>query len=162
MMGSQQSDVQSSNRQIDIEANRAVVREFNRRVFNEHNADAAEDYLTTNAVWHGGTLGTVTGIRNIIVIYRGILKAVPDLVVSEQESIAERSTVAMRFVVEGTHAGEFFGVPPTGNRVRWDAVDVYRLENGRIAEEWAADDLTAILYQLGLHTPSWLRAIPPR
>jgi predicted ester cyclase len=41
--------------------------------------------------------------------------------------------------------------------VRWDAVDVFRFSNGRIAEEWGAEDTTAILYQLGWFTPPWLQ-----
>jgi hypothetical protein len=49
-----------------------------------------------------------------------------------------------------------FGVPATGNHAQWTAVDVYRMENGKIAEEWAADDLTAILHDMGLYTPPWL------
>jgi uncharacterized protein len=41
--------------------------------------------------------------------------------------------------------------------VRWDAVHIYRLAGGMIVEEWAADDATAILYQVGAYTPPWLR-----
>jgi predicted ester cyclase len=48
------------------------------------------------------------------------------------------------------------GIAPTGRRVRWDAVDVYRLREGKIAEEWAADDMAAILHQVGAYTPPWL------
>jgi predicted ester cyclase len=40
--------------------------------------------------------------------------------------------------------------------VRWDAVDVYRLRDGKITEEWAADDMAAILHQVGAYTPPWL------
>jgi hypothetical protein len=40
--------------------------------------------------------------------------------------------------------------------VRWDAVDVYRLRDRKISEEWAADDLTAILHSVGAYTPPWL------
>jgi predicted ester cyclase len=40
--------------------------------------------------------------------------------------------------------------------VRWDAVDIYRLSDGKIAEEWAADDMTAVLRQAGVYTPPWV------
>ncbi len=30
------------------------------------------------------------------------------------------------------------------------------LADGMIVEEWAADDMAAILYQLGAYTPPWL------
>jgi SnoaL-like polyketide cyclase len=48
-------------------------------------------------------------------------------------------------VVKATHKGELLGIAPTGRRVRWDEVDVYRLSDGKITEEWALDDFTAIL-----------------
>jgi predicted SnoaL-like aldol condensation-catalyzing enzyme len=40
--------------------------------------------------------------------------------------------------------------------VQWTAVDIYRMEDGKIAEEWAADDLTAILHDMGVYSPPWL------
>jgi predicted ester cyclase len=55
-----------------------------------------------------------------------------------------------------THGGPLFGVPATGNHVRWTAVDIYRMEDGKIAEERAADDLTAILHDIGVYSPPWL------
>ena len=54
----------------------------------------------------------------------------------EQDIVAGGDTVALRFVVEATHEGELLGIAPTGRRVRWDAVDVYRLKDGKISEEW--------------------------
>jgi predicted ester cyclase len=37
--------------------------------------------------------------------------------------------------------------------VQWTAVDVYHLSKGKIIEEWAADDLLAILHDIGFVTP---------
>jgi predicted ester cyclase len=53
-----------------------------------------------------------------------------------------------------------YTIPATGRRVRWDAVDVYRVANDRIVEEWAGDDLLAILVNLGAYTPPWLGGRP--
>jgi predicted ester cyclase len=87
---------------------------------------------------------------------RGFIGALPDLHATEQDIVAAGDTVAVRYVVEATHEGNLLGIAPTGRRVRWDAVDVYRLADGMIVEEWAADDLAAILYQVGAYTPPWL------
>jgi predicted ester cyclase len=48
------------------------------------------------------------------------------------------------------------GIPATGRRVRWEEVDVYRVSNGKIVDEWAADDMLAVLANLGVYTPPWL------
>jgi predicted ester cyclase len=71
--------------------------------------------------------------------------------------VAEGDAVVVRLVVEGTHRGNLLGIPATGRRVRWDAVDIYRLSDGKIAEEWAADDTAAVLYQVGAFVPPWLK-----
>jgi hypothetical protein len=36
------------------------------------------------------------------------------------------------------------------------AVDIYRMEDGTIAEEWAADDLTVVLHDMGVYAAPWL------
>jgi predicted ester cyclase len=137
-------------------SNVELVREYTRRVFNEHNPELASEYVTADVKWHGGTLGTVEGRENLVGLLRGFIGALPDLNAQEQDVVADGDTVAVRFVVEATHDGELLGIPRTGRRVRWDAVDVYRLSDGKICEEWAADDLTAILHQVGAYTPPWI------
>jgi predicted ester cyclase len=51
--------------------------------------------------------------------------------------------------------GNLLEIGPTGRRTRWDAVDLYRLSDGMIVEEWAADDIAAIMYQIGVFAPPW-------
>jgi predicted ester cyclase len=133
-----------------------IVREYTERVFNSHNPALASEYVTPDVKWHGGTLGTVEGAENLVGLLRGFIGALPDLNAQEQDIVVAGDTVTVRFVVEATHSGDLLGIAPTGRRVRWDAVDVYRLRDGKITEEWAADDLTAILHQAGAYTPPWL------
>ena len=139
-----------------VKSNTEIVREYVDRVFNEHNLDQASTYLAPEVKWHGGTLGTIEGRENVTQILRGFIGALPDLHAAEQDVVADGDGVAVRDVVEATHQGNLLGIPPTGRRVRWDAVDVYRLTDGMIVEEWAGDDTTAILYQVGAYTPPWL------
>jgi len=106
--------------------------------------------------WHGGLLGTVEGVANVTEMLRGFIGALPDLHAEEQDVIAADDSVSVRYVVEATHQGNLLGLEPTGRRVRWDAVDVYHLADGMIVEEWAGDDLAAILHQVGAYTPPWL------
>jgi predicted ester cyclase len=141
---------------IRVVPNTETIREYTRRVFNEHNPDLASEYLTPEVKWHGGLLGTVEGVANVTEMLRGFIGALPDLHAAEQDVVAADDSVAVRYVVEATHEGNLLGLEPTGRRVRWDALDVYRLADGMIVEEWAGDDLAAILYQVGAYTPPWL------
>jgi steroid delta-isomerase-like uncharacterized protein len=136
--------------------NKRIVREFIETAFNQHEAAKAADYMTPDIKWHGGTLGTVEGRENFAGLIGAIVSALPDLRNAEQDIIAEGDIVSVRAVVEGTHKGELLGIPASGKHVRWDAVDVYRMKDGKIAEEWAADDLLAFVYGVGAYTPPWL------
>jgi predicted ester cyclase len=139
-----------------VGSNIELVREYTRCVFNEHNPELAAEFVTPDVKWHGGTLGSIEGSDNLVALLRSFIGALPDLNAQEQDIVADGETVAVRFVVEATHEGELLGIAPTGNRVRWDAVDVYRLKDGKISEEWAADDLTAILAAVGEYKAPWI------
>jgi len=106
--------------------------------------------LAPGVVWHGGTLGTVEGVENVVNLLRGFIGALPDLHATERDIVAEGRLVAVLLTVTATHKGELLGIAATGRPVKWDAVDLYRLADGKIAEEWAADDMLAILHQVGL------------
>jgi predicted ester cyclase len=56
--------------------------------------------------------------------------------------------VAMRLTVTGTHQCEFSGLPATGKKVLFTAMDIHRIDNGRIAETWHAEDFTKMVAQL--------------
>jgi predicted ester cyclase len=145
-----------STTQTTPAANLALAREYVDRVFNAHQPELAIEYVTANVKWHGGTLGTIEGPDGIVALLQGFLGALPDLNAAEQDAFAHGEFVAMRFVINATHRGPLFGVPATGNHVKWTAVDIYRMEDGKIAEEWAADDLTAILHDIGVYSPPWM------
>jgi steroid delta-isomerase-like uncharacterized protein len=135
-----------------------IAREFLARVFNEHQPDRALEYVTPDVAWHGGSLGTVTGAENLAGLLRGFIGALPDLHAVEQDVVASADLVVLRLVVTATQRGDLLGIPATNRKVRWDAVDVYRVnDEGKISEEWAADDMAAFASQLGAIKLPWSR-----
>jgi steroid delta-isomerase-like uncharacterized protein len=134
----------------------AVAREFVKRVFNGSDAEGARDFFTSDVVWHGGALGTVTGVDVIVPILTGFINALSEIRAEEQDVIASEDLVAIRLVVSATHTGNMLGVPATGRPVQWDAVDIYRVtDDGKISEQWAFEDLAAILSQVGAVSLPW-------
>ena len=142
--------------QNTTEENKRIVREFIDAAFNKHQLEKAGEYMTPDIKWHGGTLGTVEGRDNFVGLIGAIVTALPDLRNVELDIIAERDIVSVRAVVDGTHNGDLLGIPASGKQVKWDAIDNYRVVDGKIAEEWAADDLLAFVYGVGAYTPPWL------
>jgi hypothetical protein len=89
-----------------------------------------------------------------------LLDAFPDLHVVAEETIlvAEGDLVARRLTGEGTHMGAYvdpiFGTfPPTGKTVRWNAVNIYRIVDGKIVDNWAHVDVVGLVRQLGWRGP---------
>jgi predicted ester cyclase len=135
---------------ITTEQRISVARDFVAQVFNGHDAERARDFFTADVAWHGGTLGTVTGVDTIVPILGGFIGALSDINADVQDVIASNDLVALRLVVKARHTGNLLGIPATGGPVQWDAVDIYRINDaGKISEQWAFEDLAAILSQAG-------------
>ena len=77
-------------------------------------------------------------------------EAFPDIHFTIEDQIAEGDKVVTRWTCRGTHQGEFFGIPPTGETVTWEYFDMGLVRNGKFAERWGLDDTAAILQQLGV------------
>ena len=55
-----------------------------------------------------------------------------------------RTACALLCRITGSHAGEFFGMPPTGRRIEVAGAFIYRLQNGLIAHERRILDFTGL------------------
>src|ERR1700745_2373166 len=77
----------------------AIAREFVNRVFNEHRPQLAREYATPDVVWHGGSLGTVSGVDDLTGLLAAFIGALPDLHADEQDVIASADLVVIRLVV---------------------------------------------------------------
>jgi predicted ester cyclase len=68
----------------------------------------------------------------------------PDMEVSTEHSVENGEWVANRYTIRGTHTGDFFGLPPTGERFETRGLDMVRVRDGLLVEHWAfAGPLTA-------------------
>jgi steroid delta-isomerase-like uncharacterized protein len=74
----------------------------------------------------------------------------PDLRVVIEDMIAEGDKVATRYTLEGTHEGELFGVPPTGQHLSIKSISVERVSDGKIREHWRITDTLDMMQQLGV------------
>lgn len=70
-------------------------------------------------------------------IFAYLLSAFPDTQLTIEDIIAEGNKVVIRSTWTGTHQGEFMGIPATGKQVSTTAINIYRIENGKLVEEWS-------------------------
>jgi hypothetical protein len=100
--------------------------------------------------WPGQTLGTIKGADSVTGMLRGFIGALPDLRAAEQDIVAAGNTGG-----ESPGARPYRSPGALGRRRHLPPC------RGMIVEEWAADDATAILYQVGAYTSPWLAASRP-
>ena len=112
--------------------------------------NALDEILTPNFVDHEegppGTPDGIDGVKAFVTMFR---EAFPDMQVSIEDVMEDGDRVAVRATMTGTHDGELMGVPPSGNRVRLEMIDIVRIEDGRCAEHWGAADNLSLMQQIG-------------
>jgi steroid delta-isomerase-like uncharacterized protein len=74
----------------------------------------------------------------------------PDIRHAIEDVFATEDRVAVRFVLHGTHAGAFFGIPPTGRRVSIAANVLMHVADGRVTKLSGVFDEAGLLRQLGV------------
>ena len=73
----------------------------------------------------------------------------PDLEEELQDIIASGETVATRWVLTGSQQQEFMGIPATGQKIRVEGMNFYRLREGRVTDIWTQFDGIGMMQQLG-------------
>jgi ketosteroid isomerase-like protein len=74
----------------------------------------------------------------------------PDCHWDVEEMIVHGDRVIVRFVFKGTHAGEFQGLLPTGNKTEAGGIWMGRVKDGKIVECREEDDLLGWMQQMGM------------
>jgi len=129
--------------------NKAIVQRFLEGVIGKRNVAAADTICTTNLVWHGASVGELPNLEAFKHLLSAFFTAFPDLTVTSVDLTAEADKVVARYTWSGTHQGEFQGIPPTGKQVTVTGITIYRLVDGKIAEQWWQEDVLGLMQQLG-------------
>ncbi|SRR6266508_649287 len=132
-----------------MEENKGLVRRMEEEIFNKRNVAAVDEFLAPGYVLRTAPEGTPSSrdaVKQFIGMY---LEAFPDLRISIDELLAVEDKVVGRFTFTGTHGGELMGLPPTQRRISVRQIAIYRIENGKVVEEWEVSDQLGLMQQLG-------------
>lgn len=129
----------------NLEENKALVRRFfaaiesgDFRLFDEIVAQDYDDHLA----------GQSPGREILKQYFTGLHSAFADLKLPISAIVAEGDQVAVLNAVQGTHKGDFAGLKATGRKVDAPAFQLYRIQNGQLAEHWEVADFTTLMRQL--------------
>ena len=132
-----------------LESNKQLVRQMNAEVWNKTNLDMLDKLFTPGFVLHFIPDGSeLIGIDSLRAHIREHRKAFPDWSEDIKLIIAERDLVMIQYVSTGTNQGRWLGNSPTGKRIQINEVSIFRIEDGKITEQWLLPDLFSMQQQL--------------
>lgn len=119
---------------------------------NQHVIDGQEAFWAQGASWNGPA---GAGIKETLKHFqegwqRPFLKAFPDKRAHDEVVIAEGDWVAAMGEVTATHEGEFMGAEGSGKPIRLKYMDFWRVEDGKIAENYVLLDVIDFFRQIGI------------
>ena len=74
----------------------------------------------------------------------------PDLKHAIEDVVATDSVAVVRFTLQGTHRGNFMGIPPTQKAIKVGAIAIFGITDGRITEVHGQFDQLGMMRQLGV------------
>lgn len=135
---------------MGVEQNKALVRRFYAEVWDKGNVSVAHDVFAPDYVRHdlrpGEALPGPAGQAKIAKDFRG---AFPDLRFDVDLVFGEDDLVAARWTATGTHSGPWGSVEPTGKRVAFSGVNIFRFVDGKVVEIWNHRDDLGLMTQVG-------------
>jgi predicted SnoaL-like aldol condensation-catalyzing enzyme len=130
------------------EKNKDIVRGFVNDVFVKHDLSVLDQYLRDDYIQHNPDVAQ--GKEGFREFFEQTFKAMPDFKYTLKAMVADEDRVWIYCVTSGTHTGgEWLGVLPTGNKLSFDVVDMFRVQEGKIAEHWDVADTYTLFNQLG-------------
>jgi steroid delta-isomerase-like uncharacterized protein len=126
---------------------------FSEKVVNMHNTGILYSLLSDDFISHHFPKpGNNTKIQ-FIEAMNNLLTAFPDIKITRKEQFESGDKVFTYAFWEGTHKAQFNGIPATGKKVQVEYMDIWRIKNGQIVENWVMMDILGLLIQLGVIPP---------
>ena len=137
---------------MSLDEVKAVARSYFDELTNKQNVDYADTLFTPDIAFYDPAIvhdGQAHGIPEVKQFFAVFFKVFPDVHFTIEDFFAEGDQVAIRFVWTGTHRADFLGIELKERHVAVPGIDIFRIEDGKIAEVRVAFDRGHLLQQLG-------------
>jgi steroid delta-isomerase-like uncharacterized protein len=134
---------------MSTEQNKTLIRRWLEEVINANDGTAADTFMSADYVNHfmpPGQVGPEVE-RQILVLF---FSAFPNLKGTLEDIVAEGDRVVTRIIWRGANTGSLMGIPPTGKQAAFSAINIFRIADGKIAENWPQVDMMGLMQQLGV------------
>ncbi|HUR36083.1 MAG TPA: ester cyclase [Vicinamibacterales bacterium] len=134
---------------MGLEENKAIMRQWLGEGWSKGNVDVADAIVSPDFTVHGaGGQEVKSGPNGVKELVRTWRKAFPDGVMQVLDDIAEGPYVGVRLLWTGTHLGDFYGAPPTGNKVTCSSIGIDEVRDGKICGGWGELDMLGLMQQV--------------
>ena len=131
----------------ELEQNKKIVEMLCVTVFQNHDFSKLDEIMRDDYIQHNEDVPQ--GKAGFKEFFIDMFKVMPDFKYTMKKIIAEGDIVMMYSTTTATHQGEWLGNPPTGNKLDFNVVDIFRIEDGKIAEHWDVADTLKLFTQVG-------------
>ena len=130
--------------------NKAVARRVFDQIFNQGKFEVANEIYAPDFVNHGYKRNV--GLREDQAAVHQEKAAFPDLKMSVEHMVAEGDLVTVLWTFRGTHtAGGYAALPATGTPIQMRGINIWRIVDGKIREEWSSFDELGAYSQVVRH-----------
>ena len=95
-----------------------------------------------------GYAGVEQGLESVKHFYNAFWDVFPDTQVIIHELIEHDDMLVVRYVITGTQAKDFMGVPAVGRQIELPGISILPFKNGRCFERWTCSDSLSLLRQI--------------
>jgi len=104
------------------------------------------DIHAENYIQHSGR--SPNGLAAQVENFRTIFARMPDVEARVEDRIIQCDKIVARMALSATHTQPMQGIAPTGRRFTLRTIDIWRVENGKLAEHWDVVDYAGLQKQL--------------
>lgn len=125
-------------------------RRFYEEVINQQRLDLLDELFAPDYTNHGAPPDLPKGPDGERAFTGVFLAAFPDGRVTLDDVFAAGDKTAVRFHYSGTHTGDFMGIPATGKAFSAGGMNIFRVRDGKITDNWNQFDVFGLLQQFGV------------
>jgi steroid delta-isomerase-like uncharacterized protein len=138
------------------------VQKFYDQVFNAHNVDMVDSFVTADFTDHNPDQGhSGKGIDDLKTSLKEFFAAFPDIHITPNFMVAEGDKITVHMTMTGTNSGAMMGMPATNKQVNVDGVDILTIKDGKATERWGYFDTMKFMMQMGMMPPPGTPPAPP-
>jgi predicted ester cyclase len=146
------AELEDFKAQAEVEAkNIELIKRLGEEI-NKGNAEIFKELCTPEFAYYSASISPEPmSLDGIIEAFKMEFQGFPDdYNMKTHELIAKGDKVIARFTVTGTHEGEYYGIPATGNKMEFGAIDIYHIKEGKIVEIREEIDSLGLMMKLGM------------